>query len=110
MLIKLLNMKDRERQNKRQRRQSTIDGILNLEVPVGVIQSRAPKALTLSAVLPHCFTSSDLSPHDLSFHSRGGEGRNSETKQKKKENMTERRKHGNKNSTVQSVEKGGRER
>ncbi len=75
-------------------RQSTVDGTLNLEVPMGLIEKRVPKALTLNTVLPHCFTSSDLSPHDPSFHSRGGEdGRDSETKQKRKENITERRKH-----------------
>lgn len=80
---------------------SAVDGILNLEVPMGLIERRVPKALTLNTVLPHRFTSSDLSPHHPSSHSRGGEeGRDAETKQKRMENITEKVK----------VEKGGLER
>lgn len=80
----------KDRQMKRLRH-STVNGILNMEVPMGLIDKRAPKALTLNTVLPCRFTTFDLSPHHPSFHSRGREGgRNSETKQKKKES---RRKH-----------------
>lgn len=65
------------------KRPSTVDGILNLEVPARVIEKRVPKALTRNTVLPRRFISSDLSPHHPSFHSEGEE-------EEMKEKMTER--------------------
>lgn len=80
------------RQTKRLRPR-TVNGTMNVEVPMGVIEMRVPKALTLNTGLPHRFTSSDLSPKHLSFHGRGAEeGRDSETNQKRMENIKRRRK------------------
>lgn len=68
-----MRLRDKKKRQMERMRQNTVGGILNLEVPMGVTEKRVPRALTLNTVLPHRFTSSDLSPHHPSFHSRGGE-------------------------------------
>lgn len=48
----------KDRQMKRLRH-SSVHGILNMEVPMGLTDMRAPKALTLDTVLPRRFTTFD---------------------------------------------------